>query len=73
MADPQEVKQEQIVRLAPFQEEFLADIFASGRALTEAGSQMPYADQQLANLSAPQQQAISSATQGVGSYQPYLQ
>tara|TARA_R100000541_G_scaffold8347_2_gene15934 strand:+ start:4920 stop:5945 length:1026 start_codon:yes stop_codon:yes gene_type:complete len=73
MADPQQVKQEQIVRLAPFQEEFLADIFASGRALTEPGSQMPYADQQLANLSAPQQQAITAATQGVGSYQPYLQ
>jgi len=73
MADPQEVKQEQIVRLAPFQEEFLADIFASGRALTEPGSQMPYADQQLANLSAPQQQAVTAATQGVGSYQPYLQ
>ena len=34
---------------------------------------MPYSAQQLANLSPAQQQAISSATQGVGSFSPYLQ
>jgi hypothetical protein len=73
MATPQEVKQEQIVRLAPFQEEFLADIFASAKGLTGAGSQMPFSKQQLANLSPAQQQAITSATQGVGSFQPFLQ
>jgi len=72
MAD-QTVTQEQTVRLAPFQEEFLADIFASGKALTGAGSQMPYADQQVAGLSDPQQTAISQAQSGVGAYQPYLQ
>ena len=65
--------QTQTVRLAPFQEEFLADIFASGKALTGDGSQMPYSAQQLASLSPQQQQAITSATQGVGAYQPYLQ
>ena len=54
MATPQEVKQEQIVRLAPFQEEFLADIFASAKGLTGAGSQMPFSKQQLANLSPTQ-------------------
>jgi len=73
MATPQEVKQEQIVRLAPFQEEFLADIFASAKGLTGPGSQMPFSKQQLANLSPAQQQAITSATQGVGSFQPFLQ
>ena len=34
---------------------------------------MPYSAQQLASLSPQQQQAITSATQGVGAYQPYLQ
>jgi hypothetical protein len=72
MAD-QTVTQEQTVRLAPFQEKFLADIFASAEGLTGAGSMMPYAEQQLAGLSDAQQQAISSAMQGVGAYQPYLQ
>jgi len=65
--------QTQTVRLAPFQEEFLADIFASGKALTGDGSQMPYSAQQLAALSPQQQQALTAATQGVGAYQPYLQ
>lgn len=65
--------QTQTVRLAPFQEEFLADIFASGKALTGDGSQMPYSAQQLAELSPAQQQAITSAMGGVGAYQPYLQ
>ena len=63
----------QTVRLAPFQEEFLADIFASGKALTGDGSQMPYSAQQLAALSPQQQQALTASTQGVGAYQPYLQ
>jgi len=65
--------QEQTVRLAPFQEEFLADIFASGKALTGEGSQMPFSPQQLAALSPAQQQAISSAMGGIGAYSPYLQ
>ena len=73
MADPQEVKQEQIVRLAPFQEQYLADIFAIAGALTGEGSQMPYSAQQLADLSPAQQQAISSAMSGIGGFQPYLQ
>ena len=73
MATPQEVKQEQIVRLAPFQEEFLADIFASGKALTGPGSQMPYADQKIADLTDAQRQAISQSISGVGAYSPYLQ
>ena len=72
MAD-QTVSQEQTVRLAPFQEEFLADIFASAKGLTGEGSQMPFSAQQLADLSPAQQQAISGAMQGVGSYAPYLQ
>ena len=65
--------QEVTTRLAPFQEEALADIFASGKALTGDGSQMPYSEQQLAALSPEQQAAIAAGTQGVGSYQPYLQ
>ena len=72
MAD-QTVTQEQTVRLAPFQEKFLADIFASAEGLTGAGSMMPSAEQQLAGLSEGQKAAIQSATQGVGAYQPYLQ
>ena len=51
MADPQEVKQEQTVRLAPFQEDFLADIFATVKGLTGEGTQMPFAEQKLADLS----------------------
>ena len=73
MADPQEVKQEQIVRLAPFQEEFLADIFASAKGLTDQGSQMPFARQQLEGLSEGQQKAIASALGGIGGFQPFLQ
>jgi len=73
MAEPQEVKQEQIVRLAPFQEEFLADIFASAKGLTGQGSQMPFARQQLEGLSEGQQQAIASALGGIGGFQPFLQ
>jgi len=72
MAD-QTVEQTQTVRLAPFQEKFLADIFASAEGLTGDGSMMPFSAQQLAGLSEGQKSAIQAATQGVGSYQPYLQ
>jgi len=72
MAD-QTVEQTQTVRLAPFQEEFLADIFASAKGLTGDGSMMPFSAQQLAGLSEGQRAAISQATQGIGSYSPYLQ
>ena len=65
--------QEQIVRLAPFQEQFLADIFKSASDLTGSGTQMPFAAQQLAGLSQGQRDAISRATQGVGAFQPFLQ
>ena len=34
--------QEVTTRLAPFQEQMLADIFASAKALTGEGSQMPF-------------------------------
>ena len=64
---------EQTVRLAPFQEDFLADIFKSATNLTGDGSSMPFSEQQLAGLSDAQRQAITSAMQGVGSYAPYLQ
>ena len=69
----QTVDQTQPVRLAPFQEEFLADIFKSAKALTGDGTQMPFAEQQLAGLSQGQQQAIASALSGVGAFQPFLQ
>ena len=65
--------QEQIVRLAPFQEEFLADIFKSAENVTEPGSTMPFAPQQLAGLSQSQLDAISRARAGVGSFEPFLQ
>ena len=64
---------EQTIRLAPFQEDFLADIFKSAENLTESGSSMPFSAQQLAALSPAQQQAISTAMGGVGSFQPFLQ
>ena len=64
---------EQTVRLAPFQEEFLADIFASAKGLTGTGTQMPYSAQQLAELSQSQKDAIANARAGVGSFQPFLQ
>ena len=64
---------EQTIRLAPFQEQFLADIFKSAENITEPGSSMPFSAQQLAALSPAQQQAISTAMGGVGSFQPFLQ
>ena len=67
-----ETKQEQIVRLAPFQEEFLADIFESAKNLTGDGTQMPFSKQQLADLSEGQKAAIASALGGVGAFQPFL-
>ena len=73
MAEEQVTKQEQTVRLAPFQESYLEDIFKSAKDLTGSGTQMPYSAQQLAGLSPAQQQAITGAMGGVGAYQPYLQ
>ena len=69
----QTVDQTQTVRLAPFQEEFLADIFASAKALTGEGSMMPFAEQKLAGLSEGQQAAIANALGGVGAFKPFLQ
>ena len=62
----------QTVRLAPFQEQFLGDIFSSASALTGDGSQMPYADQVRAGLSTGQQDAITKTNEGIASYQPFL-
>ena len=58
-------------RLAPFQEDFLADIFAQADALK--GSQMPYAPQQLAGFSQDQLDAVNLGRAGIGGYQPYMQ
>lgn len=65
--------QEQIVRLAPFQEEFLADIFQSAKDLTGTGTQMPFSAQKLEGLTEDQLRAIRVAGQGVGAFQPFLQ
>ena len=64
--------QEQTVtqRLAPFQEDFLKDIFAQATALKGG---MGYTDQKMAGLSPQQQQAIQLAQQGVGAYKPFMQ
>ena len=61
----------QTTRLAPFQEDFLADIFAQAEALKQ--TPMPFAPQQLAALSQDQQDAIALGRQGIGSYQPFIQ
>ena len=61
----------QTQRLAPFQEEFLKDIFASAKALQDVSQ--PFAPEQLAGLSAQQQQAVQMGMQGIGAYQPYMQ
>ena len=63
----------QTVRLAPFQEEFLANIFGSAEALTGEGSQMPFSKEQLAGFSEGQLKAIQNAMSGIGSYAPYIQ
>ena len=62
----------QEARLPKFQEDFLANIFESAQNLADDGT-MPFAPQKLADLSQGQQQAITSALQGVGSFQPFLQ
>jgi len=61
---------EQVTRLAPFQEEFLKDIFAQAQALR--GTPQPFAPQQLAKLSDDQNRAIALAGSGIGGYQPFL-
>jgi hypothetical protein len=61
----------QTTRLAPFQEDFLADIFAQAEALKD--TPMPFAPQQLAGLSETQQQAAQLGKAGIGSYLPYMQ
>ena len=62
----------QEARLPKFQEDFLANIFTSAQNLADDGT-MPFAPSKLADLSQGQQQAITSALQGVGSFQPFLQ
>ena len=62
----------QEARLPKFQEDFLANIFTSAKNLADDGT-MPFAPSKLADLSQGQQQAITSALQGVGSFQPFLQ
>ena len=61
---------EQVARLAPFQEQYLKDIFAQAKALGD--TPQPFAEQQLAGLSSGQQQAIQTAMSGIGGYQPYM-
>jgi hypothetical protein len=62
----------QEARLPKFQEDFLANIFTSAQKLADDGT-MPFAPSKLADLSQGQQKAITSALQGVGSFQPFLQ
>jgi len=70
---------EQVTRLPEFQEKFMADLLKSARGIFQPtgegglGLSMPFAPAQQAALSEGQQAAITSAMQGVGSYQPYLQ
>jgi hypothetical protein len=61
---------EQVARLAPFQEQYLKDIFAQAKALGD--TPQPFAEQQLAGLSGGQQAAIQTAMSGIGGYQPYM-
>ena len=62
---------EQVARLAPFQEDYLKDIFAQAKALGD--TPQPFAEQQLAGLSGGQQAAIQAAMSGIGGYQPYME
>ena len=62
---------EQVARLAPFQEDYLKDIFEQAKALGD--TPQPFAEQQLAGLSGGQQAAIQAAMSGIGGYQPYMQ
>lgn len=65
-------------RLPEFQEQYIADLLTSAQNLfkpTDEGGKglsMPFVQQQLAELSQGQQQAITSALGGVGSFQPFL-
>ena len=61
---------EQVARLAPFQEEFLKDVFAQAKALQD--TPQPFAEQQVAGLAGGQQAAIAAAMAGIGGYQPFL-
>ena len=58
-------------RLAPFQEQFLKDIFAQAQNLKDV--QQPFAPQQVAGFSDAQQAAMGLGMAGIGSYQPFLQ
>ena len=62
---------EQTTRLAPFQEDFLADIFAQAEALKS--TPLPYAPQQMAGMSQDQTDAVALGRAGIGGYQPYMQ
>lgn len=62
---------EQTTRLAPFQEDFLADIFAQADALK--ATPMPFAPQQMAGMSQDQKDAIALGRAGIGGYQPFMQ
>jgi hypothetical protein len=62
--------QETVQRYAPFQEDFLKSIFGQAEQLKSL--KMPYAPQQVAGLSAEQQQAQAMANAGLGAYKPYL-
>ena len=70
--------QQVTTRLPEFQEQYIADLLASAQNLFKPvseggkGLSMPFVQQQLADLSEGQQQAISSALSGVGAYQPFL-
>lgn len=62
---------EQTTRLAPFQEDFLADIFAQANTLK--ATPMPFAPQQMAGMSQDQTDAIALGRAGIGGYQPFMQ
>ena len=65
-------------RLPEFQEQYIADLLTSAQNLFKPvseggkGLSMPFVQQQLADLSEGQQQAITNGASGVGSYQPFL-
>ena len=58
-------------RLAPFQEQFLKDIFTQAQNLKDV--QQPFAPQQVAGFSGAQQAAMGLGMAGIGSYQPFIQ
>ena len=69
---------EQTTRLAPFQEEFLTDIFTSTenlfKPISEGGQglTMPFVAQQLAGLSPEQLRALELAGQGIGGFEQFM-